>query len=96
MFPSSSQVRIIAEVQPPGCDVDPRDVEGRGRREPQPRDVLARHFDALLLPRGPTSSHRMYELNDFRKSTPPQNRLLCIFIGNSKQQIDDVVGVLTF
>ena len=38
----------------------------------------------------------MYELNVFRKSTLPQNRLLIVSIGNSKQQVDDFVGELTF
>ena len=32
----------------------------------------------------------------FGKSTPPQNRQLNILISNSKQQVDDVVGEVTF
>jgi hypothetical protein len=38
----------------------------------------------------------MYILISFRKSTPQQNRQLNILIGNSKQQVDDLVGELTF
>jgi hypothetical protein len=32
----------------------------------------------------------------FGKSTPPQNRQLIVFTGNSKQQVDDFMGELTF
>ena len=44
----------------------------------------------------PSSSDRKYLLISFRKSTPPQNRQLNILIGNSKQQVVDFVGELTF
>jgi hypothetical protein len=43
-----------------------------------------------------TLSHRMYSLNGFRKSTPPQNRQPNISIRNSKEQIGDFVGKLAF
>jgi hypothetical protein len=38
----------------------------------------------------------MHLLNGFRKSTPPQNRRHIVFIGNSKQYLDNFVGELTF
>ena len=41
-------------------------------------------------------SHTMYSLISFRKSTPPQNRQFNLSISNSKQQVDDLVGGLTF
>ena len=43
-----------------------------------------------------TFSGTMYLSISFRKSTPPQERQLCIFICNSKQRVDDSVGELTF
>ena len=48
------------------------------------------------LERAVISSHSMNLLIRFRKSTPPQNRQLNVLIGNSKQQVDDFVGELTF
>jgi len=41
----------------------------------------------------PVSSHTVYELNDFEKSTSPPIPQL---IENSKQQVDEFVGELTF
>jgi len=41
-------------------------------------------------------SHTIYELDCFRKSTPPQNRGLIVSIRNSNKQVDDFVGELTF
>jgi hypothetical protein len=41
-------------------------------------------------------SGTMYSLIRSGKTTPPQNRQLKILIINSKQQVDNVVGELTF
>ena len=41
-------------------------------------------------------SYRVYELISVRESTPPQNRDFNILIGNSKHQVDDLEGMLTF
>ena len=41
-------------------------------------------------------SHSMYYSDDLRKSTPSQKRQLDTSISNSKQQVDDFVGELTF
>ena len=40
-------------------------------------------------------SHIMYQLDGFRKSSPPQNRQLVVLISKNKQQVDDLVGELT-
>ena len=53
-------------------------------------------IQAQLVAFYPDLSHRMYSLIGFRKSTSTQNRTLDILISNSKQQIDDFVGELTF
>ena len=44
----------------------------------------------------PLSSDTMYLLISFRKSNPPQNRRFNILISNSKHEVDDFVGALTF
>ena len=38
----------------------------------------------------------MYQLNGFGKPTPPQNRQLIILISKREEQVDDVVGGVTF
>ena len=38
----------------------------------------------------------MHSFIGFRKSTPPQHRQLNILVGNSRQYVDDFMGVLTF
>ena len=42
------------------------------------------------------ASPTMYELNGFRKLTPPQNHPLLVSTGTSKQCVDDLVWELTF
>ena len=42
------------------------------------------------------SSDMIYQLNDFRKSPPPQNRQLMVDFHNSEQFIEDFMGELTF
>ena len=41
-------------------------------------------------------SHTMHRADGLRKSTPPQNRQLNFSISNSKYEVDDFVGELTF
>ena len=41
-------------------------------------------------------SDTLYSSISFRKSIPPQNRQLNVPISDSKQQVDDFVGDLTF
>ena len=45
-----------------------------------------KHFLASSLP------HKMYYLNGFRRSPPPQKRQLIVLISNSKQDVDDFVA----
>ena len=66
--------------------------------------LLARINGTLFTSAGLDNNHTMPKIDDnqtydqkcvpisFRKSTPPQNRQLDIFTGNSKQSIDDFVG----
>jgi hypothetical protein len=51
---------------------------------------------AQMLLKLATLSHTMYASKDFRKSTPPRNRQLHVLISNSKQQVGDFVGGVTF
>ena len=46
-------------------------------------------------PCAPESSHRVYQLNGFRKANPPQNRQLVVYYYESKRYVDDFVGELT-
>ena len=49
---------------------------------------------ALGAPQGLLDT--LYLLISSRKSTPPQSRQLNILISNSKEQVDDFAGELTF
>ena len=44
----------------------------------------------------PCSAHRLYSLDGFRKSTPPQNRQLFVYHYELEQQVDIFGGELTF
>ena len=41
-------------------------------------------------------SHRMYQLNGFRKSIPPRNRQIIVPLSPIQNQVDGLVGELTF
>ena len=73
------------------CDLHP---EWRGKLPRSMREVEEEHGDAFrdalalastTTSRLQVSSHRMYELNGFRKSTAPQNRQLIVYYYESKR-----------
>ena len=45
---------------------------------------------------GQVLSHTVYRFNAFSKSSFLQNRQLIVLISDSKQQVEDFVGELTF
>ena len=70
--------------------------EGERERE---RDQRGYCLPQVSSPRSAShtfSSHRKCSLISFRKSAPPQNRRLNIFVCPNKQLVDDFVGELTF
>ena len=44
----------------------------------------------------PVSSHKMYQVDGFRKSTPPQNYHFIVCCYELKQEVDDFVRKVTF
>ena len=61
-------------------------------------EVLGRELHVMLLarPKGNRHSWNRHLSIRSRKSTPPQNRQLDMFISDGKQQVDDFMGELTF
>ena len=47
-----------------------------------------------LLTAAISLSHIMYQLNGFRKSTPPENRQLIVYLYQLKYQFDSLMGEL--
>ena len=84
----------LCEIMNTFCETNIRDVvqdngPGNNRNHsPEPVLMWGRASQVHPLP----SSHIMYELNGFRKSTPPQNRQLIVLTSDSKQWVNDFAG----
>ena len=72
-------------------------AEWRRRPPSESSNMAAATRASRRAPRRETGAPPVvYQLNGFRKSTPPQSRQLIVLISDSKQKVDHLVGELTF